>query len=228
MSRANRLIGDGGPQKIEGGKAKAKTDHIRHQASGISHQPSKEGEQTTFVTLQLPAISHQPQPSPTIGSFLGFLDLSDSKINHKLHCRMARSNFANLVLAVLLVAGPAALTTAYVVPPSASRIGSLAGGSSFSASVAPRVSDVRHASSSSSADMTMRLSVPSALRSFNKKFRGASAAGSSSNSRIGMSDEAAAAEPEDEKKSILQKVSIETCVSCYRANTLIRRATIIQ
>ena len=134
---------------------------------------------------------------------------------------MARSNFANLVLAVLLVAGPAALTTAYVVPPSASRIGSLAGGSSFSASVAPRVSDVRHASSSSSADMTMRLSVPSALRSFNKKFRGASAAGSSSNSRIGMSDAAAAAEPEDEKKSILQKVSIETCVSCYRANTLI-------
>ena len=131
---------------------------------------------------------------------------------------MARSNFVNLVLAALLVAGPAALTTAYVVPPSASRIGtssSLAGGSSFSASVAPRVGDFRHASSSSSADMTMRLSVPGALRSFNKKFRGASAAGSSSTSRIGMSDAAAAAEPEDEKKSILQKVSFATCVLCY-------------
>lgn len=129
---------------------------------------------------------------------------------------MARSNFANLVLAALLVAGPAALTTAYVVPPSASRIGSLAGGSSFSASVAPRVGDFRHASSSLSADMTMRLSVPGALRSFNKKFRGAGAAGSSSTSRIGMSDAAAAAEPEDEeKKSILQKVSFATCVLCY-------------
>ena len=129
---------------------------------------------------------------------------------------MARSNFANLVLAALLVAGPAALTTAYVVPPSASRIGSLAGGSSFSASVAPRVGDFRHASSSSSADMAMRLSVPGALRSFNRKFRGASAAGSSSTSRIGMSDAAAVAEPEEEeKKSILQKVSFATCVLCY-------------
>ena len=132
---------------------------------------------------------------------------------------MARSSFVNLVLAALLVAGPAALTTAYVVPPSASRIGSLAGGSSFSAPVAPRVGDFRHASSSSAADMTMRLSVPSALRSFNKKFRGASAAGSSSTSRIGMSDAAAAAEPEDEKKSILQKVSFEACASCYHTST---------
>ena len=132
---------------------------------------------------------------------------------------MARSSFVNLVLAALLVAGPAALTTAYVVPPSASRIGSLAGGSSFSAPVAPRVGDFRHASSSAAADMTMRLSVPSALRSFNKKFRGASAAGSSSTSRIGMSDAAAAAEPEDEKKSILQKVSFEACASCYHTST---------
>lgn len=149
-------------------------------------------------------------------SLLGFLKIGNSKINHELHCRMARSSFVNLVLAALLVAGPAALTTAYVVPPSASRIGSLAGGSSFSASVAPRVGDFRHASSSSSADMTMRLSVPSALRSFNKKFRGASAAGPSSTSRIGMSDAAAAAEPEDEKKSILQKVSFVNVASYHQ------------
>ena len=136
---------------------------------------------------------------------------------------MARSSFVNLVLAALLVAGPAALTTAYVVPPSASRIGSLAGGSSFSASVAPRVGDFRHASSSSSADMTMRLSVPSALRSFNKKFRGASAAaGPSSTSRIGMSDAAAAAEPEDEKKSILQKVNFAILCIMLSNNQVIK------
>ena len=80
MSRANRWIReDADRRKNRRAEKKAKTDHIRHQASGISHQPSKEGEQTTFVTLQLPAISHQPQPSSTIGSFLGFLDLSDSK-----------------------------------------------------------------------------------------------------------------------------------------------------
>jgi len=137
---------------------------------------------------------------------------------------MARFNFVNLVLAALLVSGPAALTTAYVVQPSASyasRLGSLGGGSSFSATVAPRVGDFRHfpsaVSSSPSGDMTMRLSVPSALRSFNKKFRGASAAASTS--RIGMSDAAAAAEPEETKKSILQKVSCHLFVGvskgCY-------------
>ena len=125
---------------------------------------------------------------------------------------MARSNFAIVVLAVL-VAGPTALTTAYVQPSASSaRIGSIGGGSSFSAAVAPRISDFRYASSMSSpalssGGMTMGLSVPSALRSPFKKFRGISAASSSSTSRIGMSDAAAAAEPEEEKKNFLQKVS---------------------
>lgn len=56
--------------------------------------------------------------------------------------------------------------------------------------------------------MTMKFGMPSAIRSFDKKFLSArSTSASSSSSKIGMSDAAAAAEPEEEeKKSFLKKV----------------------